>query len=136
MDRISLLPIEIQDIIWEIYWKDVFKQQIINNIKSSIQKYNFIRDNCINLTYFNTVNLDDKKNNILYYNKVLQSLYKNTGINLLLRLNDNFFKNFSKFYISSCFDDKEIGSFYNFTCMKSGYMRYHVLSDYRKILKK
>jgi len=134
--KMTLLPNEIEDIIWNIYWKDIFTHRIINNIKSSIQSYNFIRDNCINLTYLNTENLTEKKSNILNYNKALQYLYKNTGINLLLRINDKFFNSFSKFYISPCFNDKEIGSFYNFTCMKSGYMRYHVLSDYRKILKK
>lgn len=135
MDRISLLPNEIQDIIWNIYWKDVYTSKIINEINFSINKYFYLRDNSNSLTFLNN-NTYQKKSDLIKYNKDLENLYNNKGINLLLNLNDRYFNIFCQYYISSSFDDKNLGSFYNFACIKSGYMRYHVLSDYKKILKK
>ena len=84
----NTLPDEIQDIIWNIYWQNIYTSNIINELKninkSQLQIYDVLRQNFV-------FNIDEAKKK--YYQKlniIIKDCYYNNSFKLVT--SSKFFK--------------------------------------------
>ena len=100
------LPIEIQNEIWNIYWKGEFKDRVLdrlNGVSESLTKMDFFLEKHF---YFNTSKDYDYKiaHYLRQYNILLNTINKEKGIYLyILTTNSRLALCFNKSYIRSCF---------------------------------
>ena len=87
------LPIEIQDKIWHIYYKDIYYNKAVLKINDIIHKITTIDEYCYNIYkffhVFSKIN-DDTYNknfveNCLEYNKILFDMYNDKSSKMLLK---------------------------------------------------
>ena len=126
MNLFKTLPSEIKDIIWNLYWMDIFKSIVIkhfNNIKLLVKDLN---DN-INLNNIIRFTNEDKKLEYLNkYNAIILELSKDKGtskFSLLLDKNLVYAFNNNDY---SYMQYKNLKPITNYLLVKSGTMRYSV----------
>jgi len=126
MNLFKTLPSEIEDIIWNLYWMDIFKSIVIehfNNIKLLVKDLN---DN-INLNNIIRFTNEDKKLEYLNkYNAIILELSKDKGtskFSLLLDKNLVYAFNNNDY---SYMQYKNLKPITNYLVVKSGIMRYSV----------
>ena len=95
MNKINKLPIEIQDIIYNYYWSDIYYQKVVLEIESLKFKFtnmnNFIRANIIPQS---SKKYDRNKTEMLIlYNKLLENIKTNKGLHLFSSLNIRGYNN-------------------------------------------
>lgn len=123
------LAYDVQEIIWEFYWKDIFKNQVINElnnlIKFDIQLFKFINDNeFLEIDY-------TKKEQYLNINQLLKYCLKNKSFRILTK--SQFFKN--NYLIEY---NKTLGDNYKFVLsfmlFYSNYMAMKVYYDFLRVI--
>jgi hypothetical protein len=138
MSHLDRLPDEILDIIYNYYWSDYFKHNVLNEISLNMEVLlsidNFITNKLINLLMCT----NDCKIPVfmLYINNYFSNLKQNKGIVLLLKIN------FPNHPIKYIFNDhshinlpdwcKYIGIY---SISKSGIMRYYIHNTINKLEK-
>jgi hypothetical protein len=124
MNYFKKLPVEVENTIWNLYWMDVYKTNVItqiNRIKVLVQDL----DKNINLNNILRFTNENKKLDFLQkYNQIIQELNKDKGtIKLSLIFNKNLY------YAFNCNDNiylqyKHLRPVTNYLMVKSGIMRY------------
>ena len=127
------LPLEIEDCIWNLYWKDIFKDQCINylnnTVKSLEKMYLFVKSNIYST---NIGNLNKKK--LIDHNLFLEKIQKDKGLLLFLsKKNKKILKIFNNTNQDILLNLNLISSF----CILFGppYMEYYTLEKIKSISK-
>jgi|TARA_Y100000992_G_C21262201_1_gene491894 hypothetical protein len=89
MDR---LPIEIQDKIWNLYYKDIYKENIIHELKNNIYLfYSLHNEICgVKCSLFSRGYLKINKSIIIDLNNKIEKVLKNKVICLIYKSKNNF----------------------------------------------
>jgi len=132
MNFFKKLPSEIEDIIWNLYWMDVFKLNVIkhfNKIKMLVKDLND------NINFSNVIKFTNENKKLEYlnkYNMIILELSKDKGTskfsllfdkNLVYAFNNNDY---------SYMQYKNLKPITNYLVAKSGIMRYsayHVIHN-------
>lgn len=131
----NILPIELQNNIWNHYW-----QYKYNDVVNEINKPFIIENKAKKYfnNYFNVLN-GSYKNNYKYYFKIINNdikdMVNNKGFNLICRHSDLFMKHININYLNNIFkkvpkDYKHVAALF---VLISGYQRYHVLLSFQNI---
>ena len=124
MNLFKTLPSEIEDIIWNLYWMDVFKSNVIEHFNKIKLLVKHLKDN-INLNNIIRFTNEDKKLEYLNkYNAIILELNKDKGtskFSLLLDKNLVYAFNNNDY---SYMQYKNLKPITNYLVVKSGIMRY------------
>lgn len=136
------LPSEIQDKIWEIYWKGEFKSRVLDKLTNTcteLEKMDFFLDK-----HFYSNRCKDYDIKISYYlrqyNELLQSIYYNRGLYMfVLGRKEKLSLCFNQPYLKSCFS--QVANCYKqicVYCLCNGvpYMSYHIVERFTNLSKK
>lgn len=135
MNNLDKLPNEILDIIFEYYWKDVFKKSLIEIKKPHMLEHkinNFIEKYCMIPNYFNDVYL----NYLTILNNEISSMVKNKSLIYICSTN--------KLILYYCFEFKNdiVKNINNqlhyiaiYCICKSGYMRWYTWDRFLNLSK-
>jgi len=87
----NTLPTVLLNEIWNMYWYDIYKITVIDEIKQLNKMLNKINTFMINHFYKNTSELYDKQISyyLKYYNKELRKIRNNKGYYLLCQFNNS-----------------------------------------------
>ena len=95
------LPVEIQDIILNLYWKDIFSNKVIKNINNVNNDFH----NIINFINHDYLSRSIEKKNVLSLmyknNSILCNIINCKGLLLLLKKNNMYYYNL----ITMCYDN-------------------------------
>lgn len=123
------LPTDVQEIIWKFYWKDIFKNQVINEfnylIKLDIQLFKFKNENrFLEIDY-------SKKEQYLNINQIIKYCLKSNTFRILTK--SQFFKKNYLIEYNKTLDDnyKFVLSFMLFY---SNYMAMKVYYDFLRVI--
>jgi hypothetical protein len=123
------LPSDVQEIIWEFYWKDIFKNQVINEfnylINLDIQLFKFKNENrFLEIDY-------TKKDQYLNINQLIKFCLKSNSFRILTKL--QFFKNnYLIEYNKTLSDDHKF--VLSFMLFYSNYMAMKVYYDFIRVI--
>ena len=89
------LPIEIEDKIWDLYYKDIYYTNVISVLKEKISICNEL-NNCYDVSsnYYTFNNLSTEKGLLKYYNNELSKIYEKEEVRQ--RVFQSSFYNFGK----------------------------------------
>lgn len=124
MSLFKKLPSEIEDIIWSLYWMDIFKSSVINHFNIIIENVNDLNQNITLSKILNFTNENKKLEHLNKYNNIILELNKDSGarkFSLILDKNLCF-----AFNINNCsyMQYKNLKNVTNYLVVKSGMMRY------------
>ena len=122
------LPLEIQDIIWEIYWKDIFTKNIIQEF-NIINKYKSDINDILNQNQ--VFKIDESKKE--YYKKlniIIKICYYNNSFKLLSKT--KFFKHQINFDIISKVKE-EYKYIAAYMIYHGNYMSYYCLEGFKNL---
>ena len=123
------LPSDVQEIIWEFYWKDIFKNQVINEfnylINLDIQLFKFKNENrFLEIDY-------TKKDQYLNINQLIKFCLKSNSFRILTK--SQFFKNnYLIEYNKTLSDDYKF--VLSFMLFYSNYMAMKVYYDFIRVI--
>jgi len=125
MSLFKKLPSEIEDIIWSLYWMDVFKSSVIKHLNITKEKVIDLGENVTLSKILNFTNEAKKLEHLNKYNNIILELDKDNGTKKLsLILDKNLYYAFN---INNCsyMQYKNLKNVTNYLVVKSGIMRYY-----------
>ena len=124
MSLFKRLPSEIEDIIWSLYWMDIFKSSVIKHFNIINEKVIDLSENITLSKILNFTNEVKKLEHLNKYNKIILELNKDKGTKKYSIILDN--KLYYAFNInsSSYIQYKNLKNVTNYLVVKSGIMRY------------
>ena len=136
------LPSEIQDIIWEMYWMDIFKTNVLDYFKEHSHKM-LKMDFFLKKHFFPNKNVNYDKQLIYYlknYNEYLIYIKKDKGLHMFLKRNLfwNSYWLYCDNYINIC--NSKINEHFKYICSYClcnciPYMSYYVLHKFMILCK-
>ena len=124
MSLFKKLPSEIEDIIWGLYWMDVFKSSVINHFNIIKEKVIDLGENVTLSKILNFTNEAKKLEHLNKYNNIILELDQDKGtkkLSLILDKNLCYAFNNSNY---SYMQYKNLKNVTNYLVVKSGIMRY------------
>ena len=125
MSLFKKLPSEIEDIIWGLYWMDVFKSSVIKHLNITKEKVIDLGENVTLSKILKFTNEAKKLEHLNKYNNIILELDKDNGTKKLsLILDKNLYYAFN---INNCsyMQYKNLKNVTNYLVVKSGIMRYY-----------
>jgi hypothetical protein len=124
MSLLERLPLEIEDIIWNLYWMDIFKSSVIKHLNMINEKVIELSENITLCKIINFTNEAKKLEHLNKYNKIILELNKDKGTKKYSIILDN--KLYYAFNInsSSYIQYKNLKNVTSYLLVKSGIMRY------------
>ena len=124
MSLLERLPLEIEDIIWNLYWMDIFKSSVIKHLNMINEKVIDLSENITLCKIINFTNEAKKLEHLNKYNKIILELNKDKGTKKYSIILDN--KLYYAFNInsSSYIQYKKLKNVTSYLLVKSGIMRY------------
>ena len=124
MSLLERLPLEIEDIIWNLYWMDIFKSSVIKHLNMINEKVIDLSENITLCKIINFTNEAKKLEHLNKYNKIILELNKDKGTKKYSIILDN--KLYYAFNInsSSYIQYKNLKNVTSYLLVKSGIMRY------------
>ena len=124
MSLLKKLPSEIEDIIWNLYWTDIFKSTVIKHL-NNIKKQVFDLNNNINLTkILNFTNEFQKLEHLNKYNDLILELNKDKGSKKFSLILDKQLCYAFNVNDSMYLQYKNLKNVTSYLVVKSGIMRY------------
>lgn len=124
MSLFKKIPSEIEDIIWNLYWMDIFKSSVIRHFNEVKDKVIDLNENITLTKILNFTNENKKLEHLNKYNNIILELVKNKGTKKLSVILDNnliyAFNNNNYSYMQY----KNLKNVTNYLIVKSGIMRY------------
>jgi hypothetical protein len=130
MSLFNLLPSEIEDIIWNLYWQDIYKTNVIDYLKNIKNLCEELNDNVNMSMIMKFKNEYSKLEYLNYYNDILIKLSIDKGTKKFSIINDN--RIYYAFDIDNNITYIQYDNFKpitNYMIVKSGMMRYHVFHN-------
>ena len=124
MSLFKKLPSEIEDIIWSLYWMDIYKSSVIKHFNMINEKVIDLNENITLNIILNFTNEAKKLNNLNKYNNIILDLIKDNGTkkySIILDKNLYYAFNINN---SSYMQYKNLKNVTNYLVVKSGIMRY------------
>ena len=124
MSLLERLPLEIEDIIWNLYWMDIFKSSVIKHLNMINEKVIDLSENITLCKIINFTNEAKKLEHLNKYNKIILELNKDKGTKKYSIILDN--KLYYAFNInsSSYIQYKKLKNVTSYLLVKLGIMRY------------
>ena len=124
MSLFKKIPSEIEDIIWNLYWMDIFKSTVISHFNEVKERVIDLKENITLAKILNFTNEAKKLEHLGKYNNIILDLSKDNGtkkLSLILDKNLYYaFNNNNYSYIQY----KNLKNVTNYLIVKSGIMRY------------
>ena len=136
------LPIEIEDIIWELYWMDIFKTNVLDYLKENNDKM-LKMDFFLKKHFYPNVN-DNYNYQLMHYlknyNEYLLNIKRDNGLHMFLKRNLylNTYWKYCDSYINTCSSkiNEELKYICSYClCNCSPYMNYYVLQKFINLSK-
>ena len=122
------LPSEIQEIIWEFYWKDIYKNQVINEFNYLINLDHYLFKFVNNNEFLKIT--QNKEQEYLKLNNILKKCLNTKSFKIVTK--SRFFKDA---YLINSDEIKENYKFIiSFMVFYSGYMSLKVFYDFQRII--
>ena len=124
MSLLERLPLEIEDIIWNLYWMDIFKSSVIKHLNMINEKVIDLSENITLCKIINFTNEAKKLEHLNKYNNIILDLNKDNGAKKYsIILDKNLYYAFN---INNCsyMQYKNLKNVTNYLVVKSGIMRY------------
>jgi len=124
MSLFKRLPSEIEDIIWGLYWMDIFKSSVINHLNIIKEKVIDLSENITLTKILNFTNESKKLEHLNKYNKIILELNQDKGTKKFSLIIDKTLC--YAFNINNCsyMQYKYLKNVTNYLVVKSGIMRY------------
>ena len=124
MSLFKKLPSEIEDIIWSLYWMDIYKSSVIKHFNMINEKVIDLNENITLNKILNFTNEAKKLDHLNKYNNIILDLIKDNGTkkySIILDKNLYYAFNINN---SSYMQYKNLKNVTNYLVVKSGIMRY------------
>ena len=124
MSLFKKLPSEIEDIIWSLYWMDIYKSSVIKHFNMINEKVIDLNENITLNKILNFTNEAKKIDHLNKYNNIILDLIKDNGTkkySIILDKNLYYAFNINN---SSYMQYKNLKNVTNYLVVKSGIMRY------------
>lgn len=124
MSLFKKLPSEIEDIIWSLYWMDIYKSSVINHFNMINEKVIDLSKNITLNKILNFTNEVKKLDHLNKYNNIILDLTKDNGTkkySIILDKNLYYAFNINN---NSYVQYKNLKNVTNYLVVKSGIMRY------------
>ena len=124
MSLFKKLPSEIEDIIWSLYWMDIYKSSVIKHFNMINEKVIDLNENITLKIILNFTNEAKKLDHLNKYNNIILDLIKDIGTkkySIILDKNLYYAFNINN---SSYMQYKNLKNVTNYLVVKSGIMRY------------
>lgn len=124
MSLFKKLPSEIEDIIWSLYWMDIYKSSVIKHFNMINEKVIDLNENITLNIILNFTNEAKKLDHLNKYNNIILDLIKDNGTkkySIILDKNLYYAFNINN---SSYMQYKNLKNVTNYLVVKSGIMRY------------
>ena len=124
MSLFKKLPSEIEDIIWSLYWMDIYKSSVIKHFNMINEKVIDLNENITLNIILNFTNEAKKIDHLNKYNNIILDLIKDNGTkkySIILDKNLYYAFNINN---SSYMQYKNLKNVTNYLVVKSGIMRY------------
>ena len=124
MSLFKKLPSEIEDMIWSLYWMDIYKSSVIKHFNMINEKVIDLNENITLNKILNFTNEAKKKDHLNKYNNIILELIKDNGTKKYSIILDKYLYHAFNINNSSYIQYKNLKNVTNYLVVKSGIMRY------------